>query len=436
VPDTHTIVVGGGIVGVSAAYYLARRGHRVTLLERGDIGAGASFGNAGIIAIGHPPLPRPGLVGQVLRWMLDGGSPLYMPLRLDPSLLRWFWQFRRACTQAHFEHCMAVLSSLGRETRACFEAILADEAMTCEYHRDGWREVFASQRGFETGIREAEVLREHGFEVEQLDGDELRRRDPAFRDDIVGALQYTESAFTDPFVFLTELAARTRDHGAAIRTNTEMVELLIDGDRCTGARLDTGERLVADHVVLASGIWTTRLARRAGLDVPMQAGKGYHRNISRPSPCPSVASVLAEKHVAITPLGDVLWLSGTVEFSGINHNLVQKRLDMLTVAARAYLRGLGQTQTLSEWCGLRPCTADGLPVIGWAPRVGGLFIATGHARMGFTLGPITGRLVSECILDGKPSIDLGPMRVDRFGPGGRPAGRHAAAETEAAPSAG
>ena len=169
-------------------------------------------------------------------------------------------------------------------------------------------------------------------------------------------------------------------------------------------------------------IWTTELAARIGVRVPMQAGKGYHRNISRPTPCLSMASVLAERHVAVTPMAGLLRLSGTVEFSGINHRMVQKRLDMLTAAARQYLRGIGQTQTLSEWCGLRPCTADGLPVVGWAPRPGGVFIATGHARMGFTLGPVTGRLASECILDGRPSVDISALRAERFQPGARSAG--------------
>jgi glycine/D-amino acid oxidase-like deaminating enzyme len=154
----------------------------------------------------------------------------------------------------------------------------------------------------------------------------------------------------DPLRFLTELADRARTHGAEIRTNTELMDVIIEGDRCVGARLATGERIDADHVVLASGIWTTQMARRIGIDVPMQAGKDYHRNITPPDPSLKVASVLVEKHVA------------------------------------------------------------------------DLFIATGHARMGLTLGPITGRLVSECILDGEPSLDLTPLRVDRvdrFGRGGR-----------------
>ncbi len=416
---SHTIIVGGGIIGVCCAYYLARRGHDVTLIEKHDVGAGASSGNAGIIAIGHPPLPRPGLVKQVVKWMLNRSSPLYLPPRLDPALWRWFWQFRRACTEAHFEYCMQVLTTLHRGTHECFEQIMADESMSCEYHRGGWREVFRTDSGFTTGCREAALLQEHGFEVQELDGRALRERDPAFREGAVGAIEYTESSFTEPFRFLCELAGKARAHGATIRTNTELIDVVLEGDRCTGVRLNSGERLEADHVILAAGIWTSRMAKRLGFEIPMQAGKGYHRNISRPDPCPQLAAVLAEQHVAVTPMGDVLRLSGTVEFSGINDRMVQRRLDMMSTAARQYLEGIGQTQTVSEWCGLRPCTADGLPIIGWAPGADGLFIATGHARMGLTLGPITGRLVSECILDGAPSVDLAPLRVDRFGARGR-----------------
>jgi D-amino-acid dehydrogenase len=415
----HTIVVGGGIIGVSAAYYLARRGQRVTLIERGDIGRGSSFGNAGIIAFGHPPIPRPGLVGKTIRWMFDSSSPLYIPPRLDPAMLRWFWEFRRACTAEHFEACMEMLGGLGREAITCFDRIVDDESLTVEYHRDGWREVFYTEEGLAGGRHEAELLRRHGFEVEVYDGAELERREPAFNPGAAGAVQFTESTFTDPYRFLLELTDAARRHGASIRANTELMDIVIDDGRFTAACLHTGERLEGDALVLAAGIWSTAIAKRIGLSIPMQGGKGYHRDITRPTPCLKTASVIADRHVAVTPLGDVLRLAGTVEFSGINDRLVPKRLEMLTVAARKYLKGIGQTQTVSEWCGLRPCTADGLPVVGWAPQHEGVFVATGHARMGLTLGPITGRLVSECILDGAPSLEIGPLRADRFDARGR-----------------
>jgi D-amino-acid dehydrogenase len=419
VSSPQTIVVGAGIVGVSAAYYLAKRGHRVTVLDRADFGDSASSGNAGIVAFGHPPLPRPGLIAKLLKWMLDRSSPLYVPPRLDPAMIRWFWQFRRACTESRFRDCMEILSALGHESKACFDEIMSEQDMTCEYHRGGWLEVFRTEEGMAEGRRVAELLDRHGFEVAYLNGRELKEREPAFKDGVVGAVHSVDSSFTDPNQFLVALAGRAQAHGAVIRTNAELMDVLVRDGRFAGVRIHTDERIEADTLVLACGIWTTRLARQIGIKVPMQAGKGYHRNLTRPTPCVSAASVLAEKHVAVTPLAGVLRLSGTVEFSGINQKLVQRRLDMLTAAAREYLRGIGQTQTVSEWCGLRPCTSDGLPVVGWAPHLAGVFVATGHARMGFTLGPVTGRLASECILDGRPSIDITPLRVDRFDPAGR-----------------
>ncbi len=410
----HTIVVGAGIVGVSTAYYLSRRGRRVTVIEMGDIGNGASSGNAGIVALGHPPIPRPGLIRQVLGWMLNGSSPVYIRPRFDPALFRWMWNLNRACTEEHFRSSMKLLTTLGRHTQACFDQIFSDERLSCEYHRTGWLEVYRTEKGLAQGRHDAELLERYGFEIQILDGDEVTRREPAFKDAVVGAVHSVESAFINPMKFLGELADRARGHGASIRTNTEIIDVLTSDGGVVGVRLDTGERLEAESVVLAGGIWTTGLARKLGLDVPMQAGKGYHRDITRPSPCVGIACVLAEDHVAVTPLEDVLRLSGTVEFSGLNHRLVPRRLDMLTAAASRYLDGLALTQPVNEWCGLRPCTADGLPVVGWAPAPSGLFVATGHARMGLTLGPVTGKLVSECILDGRPSIDITPLRVDRF----------------------
>jgi D-amino-acid dehydrogenase len=178
--------------------------------------------------------------------------------------------------------------------------------------------------------------------------------------------------------------------------------------------LDDGRTIDADRLVLAAGSWTTRLARTIGIDIPMQPGKGYHVDLDETSHLPSTTCVLAETFVAATPLNGGLRLAGTVELSGMNLEIVQKRLEMLSVGARAYIRGIDEARVRSTWCGLRPLTADGLPVIGWAPGVDGVFVATGHAMMGFLLGPLTGRLASEALLDGKTSLDVAALAADRF----------------------
>ncbi len=412
--SSSTIVIGAGVVGVCSAYYLAKRGHKVILIERDRIDLGASKGNAGIIALGHPPLPRPGLVWKTIKWMLDGGSPLYVPPRIDFGLLSWMWNFRKSCTQAHFEKCMRILAEFGWETGKCWDAIIADECIECEYHTTGWLDVFRTTDGMKHGMLEADLLRSHGFKVEVIGGDELRRREPALRDEVVGCAHYTDSRFASPGKFVTHLADRVEDMGVEVRTGTEVVKINLSGGKCSSVTTADGETIAADTLVLAAGVWSDPMARDLGVRIPMQAGKGYHVNLTAPEPCISTACVLNETYVAVTPMNGGLRLAGTVELSGTNLRLRQKRIEMLSVGARNYLRGIDQTRVMSTWCGLRPCTADGLPVIDWAPTIENLFIATGHAKYGFAYGPITGRLVSECILDGKPSLDLTPMKADRF----------------------
>lgn len=412
--DDRTIIIGGGIIGVCAAWHLARRGHAVTLLERDAIGSGASSGNAGIIAIGHPPLPRPGLARQVLKWMARGDSPLYVPPRLDLSMIKWFWNFHRACTQQWFEVCMKTLGDLGRLSREQFETMLADEDIDCQYDRRGWMEVYQTEKGFDTGRREAEIIRAQGFEAIELNRSALMQREPAFRDNVAGAVLFPESSFTEPMALLEQFAMAAQRRGAVLRTGAPVRRILTQGDRFAGVELERGEKIEGATLVLAAGIWSTGLADQLGVSIPMQAGKGYHRNIEMPQPALNIASVLAESHVAVTPMGGFLRLAGTVEFSGINDKLVQRRLDMMSEAAEQYMHNVADQPVISEWCGLRPCTADGLPVIGWAPRVANVFIATGHARMGLSLAPGTGRIIADMLLDDTSPIDLETMRADRF----------------------
>jgi D-amino-acid dehydrogenase len=412
--EEHTIVVGGGVIGVCAAYYLARPGRAVTLIDRGAFDTCASTGNAGIIALGHPPMPRPGLVRQTLRMLFDPVNPLYIPPRFDLQLLKWLWQFRRSCNEPHFEHSMRILAELGWATGALFDQLVDDERLECEYHRTGWIEVFRSQQRFQQGLDEAELLRTYGYHADVLSGDELVQREPAFLPGVAGAVHYTDSRFANPQRFIAEVAERAMQHGAAIRTRTEVRSIIVDGGRFIAVELDTGERIAGDDLVLAGGIWSSELARSIGVNVPMQAGKGYNMVITRPQPCPSTTCVLAETFVAVTPIGGGLRLAGTVEFSGINDRMLERRVEALRVGSRQFLMGIDEAQTLSMWCGLRPCTADGLPVIGWAPGVEGVFIATGHAMMGFALGPVTGKLVAEAILDGRTSIDVSALSPERY----------------------
>jgi len=414
VADRHILVIGGGIVGLSAAWYLVARGAAVTVVERDRIAASASAGNAGIVAVGHRPLPWPGRSRRALGWMLDRSSPLYIPPRLDLALLKWLWAFHQACRAERAAECMEIIGPLDRLSLRCWEEILAATGIGCRWERAGWLDIFASAAGRHQAEQEAAVSRRFGVRTEQLDGDALRERDPAFSTHVHGAVLYPESCILDPGRFLTGLVDQLRVAGVMIREETAVKQLIRRERRCIGAVLADGEAIEADTVVLAAGAWSTPLAHDAGVKLPMQAGKGYHLDLVAPVPAPRSGCVLVESSVAVTPMGDMLRLAGTLEFSGLNLHRHRRRVDMLRRAAGPYFQGVAEASEQEEWCGLRPCIADGLPVIDRAPYLDGLFLATGHAKMGLTHGPGTGKLIAEWLLDGEPSLDLSLLRADRF----------------------
>jgi len=411
-------IVGGGVIGVCCAYFLARRGADVTVLERDEVGQGASFGNAGLISPGHPPINRPGRVRQALRSMLDPLSPLYLEPRWDRRLAGWLWSFSRHCTAEHVEHGMSALSPLGLATVDLFDHLLAEEDLDCDYRRSGYLEVFDTPAGLKAGEEEAAVVTRHGFSPDRLEGAALREREPLLADSVLGGWHHPEGRTVDPYRFVMELAARAALHGAVIREDTGVGAILTESGRVLGVRTVAGEEMPADVVVLSTGAYSPELMASLGCPLPIQPAKGYHsdRDPAAPgSPHPALPCLLGERSVFCSPFADYVRLAGTLEFSGRNLELRRDRLDQLDAAARRYFRDVRPTEALSEWCGLRPCTPDGLPVVGPVPGYRGAFVATGHAMLGLTLGPVTGSMIADLVLEGAASIPVGSFAAERFG---------------------
>ena len=399
------------------AYFLARRGARVTVIERDEIGRGASFGNAGCIAPGHPPLNTPSRRVGVMKQLLDPSSPLHIPPRWDPALAKWLWSFRKNCTHERLEEGMRALGPLGHATLDLFDRMVEEEELDCGYRRSGYYEVCRTQTRFDAVRREAVMMGAFGFRTESLEAGALREREPAFKTPAPEAVYYPDAATCDPYRFVLEMADRARRHGATFRTGNTVTRVSVRGGEARGVRLDTGETLEADAVVIATGSYSPELPRDLGVRLPIQAGKGYHRDLAtgaEGTPSLRITCVLSEASVFCTPMDGFVRFAGTLELSGLNHELRETRLIQLTTAAERYLEGMGVVEPSSEWCGLRPCTPDGLPVVGPMPGADGVFVATGHAMLGLTLAPITGQLIAEYVLDGEPSINIEALTVDRF----------------------
>ena len=265
----RVVVVGGGVIGVSCAYYLARGGAQVVLLEKERVGAGASSGNAGTVSAGHPPLNRPGRISRALRQMLDPTSPLYIHPSLNPGLWRWLYRFAGYCTREHVDRCMRILAPLGKDALTLFDQLVREERIECGYRAGGYFDVCSTPAGLAVAKHEAALIERHGYHPEVVDGDELRRREPAFGPDVVGGVYYPEAATLDPGVFLTRFARAAKRHGAEIRAGARVLSVALDGGRAVGVRLASGRMERSDAVVLATGPFSLELARDVGVRLPI-----------------------------------------------------------------------------------------------------------------------------------------------------------------------
>jgi len=410
------VVVGGGVIGIACAYYLTRGGARVVVLERERVGAGASFGNAGTVSPGHPPLNRPGRIAQAIRQMLDSTSPLYVHPSWNPGLWRWLIGFARYCTAEHVSASMRIMAPLGKDTLALFDTLLHEERIECEARADGYYDVCATEAGLAEALHEAGIVAEYGYRVETLDGDELRRREPALGARVIGGVHFAEAITLDPALFLGRLARAATRHGAEVREGVAVAGVELQGQRVAGVRLQGGEREGADAVVLATGPYSLEIAKRVGVRLPVQPGKGYHRDIPigpNGAPPMRMACILNESSVFCNPLGTFVRFAGTMEFSGLNEILRRARLQQLTHAARSYIDHIGTARPVSEWCGLRPMSVDGLPIVGPLGGVEGLSVATGHGMLGLTFAPVTGQMIARLVL-GEGDARLAGLSPARF----------------------
>jgi D-amino-acid dehydrogenase len=408
------LVIGGGVVGLFCARELLHCGFEVTLLDPEE--GGCSSGNAGMIVPSHvTPLAAPGMVRLGLKMMLRPSGPLGIPPRLSGDFVRWSWRFLRSANAAHVARAAPVLRDLSMASRRLYVELAQQSGNPFGLVENGLLMVCRTRAALEEEKHAAAFAATLGLRSETLDSDALRDKDPGATYEAAGAVWYADDCHLNPEKLLHHLRDECLKGGAKfVRGQAERI--IVTGDRISRVVGSEGE-MQADEYVLAAGAWSPALARTAGLRLPMQAGRGYSFAVEHPPELPQICSLLIEGRVAVTPIGDRLRFAGTMEIGPVSPVVNRRRLQGMLQTIPQYLPSFRNLKVdpAEVWVGPRPVTPDGLPYLGRSARLSNLIVASGHAMMGVSLAPITGRLVAEIVGDQPSSIDLTILNPNRFG---------------------
>ncbi|HEY0863112.1 MAG TPA: FAD-dependent oxidoreductase [Lacunisphaera sp.] len=416
--NRSVIICGGGIIGLSCAYYLAREGWRVTVVERNAAGADScAHGSAGYISPSHViPLAAPGMVWKGLKWMLSSRSPFYIKPRLDSDLMRWGWLFARACTSAHTRRAAPVLRDLCLGGRKLFVELADITGNAFELKTEGLLNLCQTQEGLDHEAHGlAAIANELGVEAQVLNAQQTAALEPGAKLAVAGSVYFPIDAHVTPRRLMPALTGLLKEMGVKFSWSTSLYGWHAEGGRIAGVSTTAGD-LYADEYVLTGGSWSPAMV--AGLDVrlPMQPGKGYSLTIPQPRFQLTKSLILTERRVAVTPMGEQLRFGGTMEISGHSDTVRPERVDQIIAGAQAFFPEMTAADFagIKPWFGYRPVSPDGLPYIGRLGRYANLSTASGHAMLGLTMAPISGLLIAELLTGKKPSVDLSLLNPNRF----------------------
>ena len=408
------IIIGGGIIGLCSAYYLQKEGHQVSVIDQSNLDSGASYVNAGYLSPSHIiPLSAPGVMKKGLKWMFNKSSPFYMKPRLDLDFLKWTLAFNKSCNSKHVKKVIPTIKNITLLSQDLYEDIKRDENFSFHYEKKGLLMLCQTDKALEDEIKTARLAKKEGLDAKEINLKELKQLEPNIELNVKGATYYKCDSHTTPHEFMEEMKTHLKKKGVIFYINEKVEDIEVENQKISTI-ITSKQVLKADEFVLAAGSWSTFLNKKLGLNLLLQAGKGYRINTTNQTNI-LIPAILSEAKVAVTPMNGFTRFAGTMEIAGINLNINKVRVQAIADAAKGYYPeiNLSAEEKNNAACGLRPLSPDGLPYIGKSSKCKNLTIATGHAMLGWSMGTATGKLVSEIISEQKRSLELDHFNPDR-----------------------
>ncbi len=416
----HVLVLGSGVIGTTLAYYLAKAGHQVTVVDRQPGPAlETSFANAGEVSPGYSaPWAGPGVPLKAIKWMLMHHSPLVIKPMLDPAMWRWGLSMLRNCTEAAYQVNKSRMVRVAEYSRDCMKALRAETGISYDERAKGTVQLFRTQKQLDGIGKDVDILKEFGVPFQVLDRAGYLEYEPALapvQEKFVGALRLPGDETGDCFKFTQNLARMAEALGVKFLFGTAIEGIEQDGRRITGIRTAAGT-LTADQYVLALGSYSTALLKTVGIDIPVYPVKGYSITVPITNPAMAPESTLMDEthKVAVTRLGDRIRVGGTAQLSGFDLSLDESRRKTLEFIVSDLFPKGGDVSKAEFWTGLRPMTPDGTPIIG-KTRYANLMLSTGHGTLGWTMAAGTGRVIADLISGRVPEISVEDLSVARYG---------------------
>ncbi|MBZ5858902.1 NAD(P)/FAD-dependent oxidoreductase [Flavihumibacter profundi] len=410
------VIIGGGIIGLCSAYYLAEAGWDVTIIDRTDLADNCSYGNLGMIVPSHfVPLAAPGIISQGIRWMFDAKSPFYVKPSLSWNLVSWGLKFMQSATKAKAEAAAPYLRDINLLSRSLYEELKSLPGFDFAYERKGIMMYFKDPKVGEEEAHLAEKARSMGLDVDTLGRQAAQQLEPAVTLDVLGAVHYKCDAHLYPNKLNQQLLQHLQARGVRVITGTEITRIDSKQGKVSAVQTET-QTIGADLFILAAGSWLPELLKKCGQQIPLMPGKGYSFTLDHPQKSLNIPAILCEARVAITPMAGKMRYGGTMELGPVNHSKNMNRVRGIVESIPAYFPGLQVAMPAEQdvWYGFRPCSPDGLPYIGYIKSLDNLIVAGGHAMMGLSLGPATGKLVAELASRKKTSVSIEAFDPNRF----------------------
>ncbi|CAA9194921.1 NAD(P)/FAD-dependent oxidoreductase [Flavobacterium collinsii] len=400
-------IIGGGIIGLCTAYYLAKEGYEVTIFDQSPMDDGCSYGNAGMIVPSHIiPLAQAGMIAQGMKWMFDSQSPFYVKPRLDANLIKWGLQFYKHANEKHVEKAMPALRDLSLLSKELYQDF-AKENNSFFYEEKGLLMLYKTDKVAHEMFHEAREAEKLGLEVDYLSGAAIAKLENGTKTDVLGGIHYKGDAHLYPQKFMQFIKEELKRLKVEIHSGTTVQDFVFDHHKITKIVTDKGI-FATDEVVLAAGSWSPSLAKKLGVSVSILPGKGYSFTLKDKNHKPSIPSILCEGKVAVTPMNNDIRFGGTMEITHTGDTKINKnRLQGIINSINEFYPDMQveMPENKDTWFGFRPCTPSGMPIITRAKKVVNLTFATGHAMMGLSLAPATGKIITEIISGKTTSVD-------------------------------